>query len=187
MYLFCGKSGCELYIGDFCWELQGRSSRIGKKQLLTALGGEKVLYLHIDNTFCNPCFEFPPRSVAAEKIVNIILLYPKHHAVIGIDTLGKEELLLHIANTLKIKIWVRPEHLQTMHLIGLPDIFTIDALVTRVRVVPCYSLTLQTPDVLNTMHPTIGILTTGSSFLFQPSSTEGSICKSAHLNVDYSK
>ncbi|GLJ32775.1 hypothetical protein SUGI_0660000 [Cryptomeria japonica] len=158
MYLFRGKSGCELYTGDFRWEVQGQSSRIGKEQLLTALGGEKVLYLHLDNTFCNPCFEFPPRSVAAEKVVNIILLHPKHDIVIGIDTLGKEELLLHIANTLKIKIWVRPERLQTMHLLGLPDVFTIDASVTRVRAVPRYSLTLQTLDVLNSMHPTIGKL-----------------------------
>ncbi|KAH9323634.1 hypothetical protein KI387_018273, partial [Taxus chinensis] len=187
MYLFRGESGCELYTGDFRWEVHTLSSGTGKEQLLCALGGDKIVCLHLDNTFCNPRFEFPPRSVAAQQVMNIISLYPEHDIVIGVDTLGKEELLLHIASTLKTKIWVRPERLQTMHLLGLPDVFTIDASVTRVRAVPRYSLTLQTLDVLNSMHPTIGILPTGSSFLFRSFSTQGSFCENDYLNSAYGK
>eukprot|EP01018_Ginkgo_biloba_P011581 Gb_11424 [translate_table: standard] len=176
MYLFRGEFGCELYTGDFRWEVEGSNLGSGKEQLVGALGGAKVDHLHLDNTFCNPRFKFPPRHVAAQQVVDIISLYPEHDIVIGVDTLGKEELLLHIANVLKTKIWVWPERLQTMHLLGLPDVFTIDTSITRVRAVPRYSFSVQTVEVLNLTHPTIGILPTGSSWLFESSIIEDSSC-----------
>ncbi|KAI5567980.1 hypothetical protein BDE02_13G127800 [Populus trichocarpa] len=37
-------------------------------------------------------------------VVDIIAFHPEHDIVIGIDTLGKEELLIHISRVLKVKI-----------------------------------------------------------------------------------
>lgn len=38
------------------------------------------------------------------QVIDIIASHPKHHVIIGIDTLGKEDLLVHIARMLKIKV-----------------------------------------------------------------------------------
>lgn len=48
-----------------------------------------------------------------------------------------------------------------MHLLGLPDIFTTDTSLTRVRAVPQYSFSVETLEALNTMRPTIGIMPSG--------------------------
>lgn len=38
------------------------------------------------------------------QIVNIIASHPDHDIIIGIDSLGKEDLLLHISRMLEIKV-----------------------------------------------------------------------------------
>jgi len=53
--------------------------------------------LYIDDSFCNPACVFPPRSVAAQQIIDLINKHPDHSIIIGMDTLGKEELLVAIA------------------------------------------------------------------------------------------
>ncbi|RWR90947.1 5' exonuclease Apollo [Cinnamomum micranthum f. kanehirae] len=55
-------------------------------------------------------------SRTKSKVVDIIASHPDHDIVIGIDTLGKEYLLLHISRALRTKIWVWPERLQMLHL-----------------------------------------------------------------------
>lgn len=82
--------------------------------------------------YCNPSYDFPIREVAAQQVVNIIASHPEHDIVIGIDTLGKEDLLIHISRVLNIKIWLWPERLQTMHLLGFHDTFTTKTSLTRV-------------------------------------------------------
>uniref|UniRef100_A0A164W8C5 5' exonuclease Apollo n=1 Tax=Daucus carota subsp. sativus TaxID=79200 RepID=A0A164W8C5_DAUCS len=161
MYLFQGEFGCMLYTGDFRWERTSKKAQIGKTMLLNALRDVKIDNLYLDNTYCNPTFKFPPREVAAQQVVDIIISNPDHDIIIGIDSLGKEELLLHISKVLKIKIWVWPERLQTMHLLGLHDIFTTKTSVTRVRAVPRYSFSIETLEGLNMLRPTIGIMPSG--------------------------
>lgn len=68
MYLFQGDLGCVLYSGDFRWEMTDERAWLGKKALLSALGGDTVDVLYLDNTFCNPTFDFPPREVAARQV-----------------------------------------------------------------------------------------------------------------------
>lgn len=60
-----------------------------------------------------------------------------------------------------LQIWVWPERLQTMHLLGFHDIFTTKTSVTRIRAVPRYSFNIETLEGLNTMRPTIGIMPSG--------------------------
>ncbi|CAL5394375.1 unnamed protein product [Camellia sinensis] len=161
MYLFRGEFGCMLYTGDFRWETTSKRAEIGRSMLLSALGNDKVDILYLDNTYCNPSYSFPSREVAAQQVVDVIASHPEHDIIIGIDSLGKEDLLLHIAQALKIKIWVWPERLQIMHLLGFHDIFTTKVSLTRVRAVPRYSFSIDTLEGLNMMRPTIGIMPSG--------------------------
>ena len=67
-----------------------------------------------------------------------------------------------------IQIWVWPERLRTMHLLGFQDVFTTDTSLTRVRAVPRYSFSIQTLEGLNLMCPTIGIMPSGLPWLKTP-------------------
>ncbi|XP_048232246.1 5' exonuclease Apollo isoform X2 [Ricinus communis] len=168
MLLFRGDFGCLLYTGDFRWEATSERGKIGSNMLLNALKDDSVDILYLDNTYCNPSFDFPPRHVAARQVVDIIASHPGHDIIIGIDSLGKEDLLLHISRMLNIKIWVWPERLQTMHLLGFHDIFTTKTSQTRVRAVPRYSFSINTLEELNKMHPTIGIMPSGLPWVVKP-------------------
>ncbi|KAM0838668.1 hypothetical protein ACQ4PT_060830 [Festuca glaucescens] len=172
MYLFRGDLGCMLFTGDFRWELGCEEARSAKKALLEALAGDSVDVLYMDNTYCHPTLNFPPRHVVAEQIVNIIRAHPDHEVIIGVNNLGKEDLLLHISIALQTKIWVWPQRLLTVHLLGIDDnreIFTTDTSLTRVRAVPRYSLTIATLEALNTVCPTIGIMPSGIPWLWRSS------------------
>ncbi|KAG8078157.1 hypothetical protein GUJ93_ZPchr0007g4005 [Zizania palustris] len=170
MYLFRGDLGCMLCTGDFRWELGCERARAAKKALLDALAGDTVDVLYLDNTYCHPAVSFPPRPVVAEQMVYIIRAHPDHEVIIGVDTLGKEDLLIHISRALQTKIWVWPQRLQTIHLLGIDDkqeIFTTRTSLTRIRAVPRYSLTIESLDALNTVCPTIGIMPSGLPWLLK--------------------
>ncbi|GMN61235.1 hypothetical protein TIFTF001_030330 [Ficus carica] len=169
MFLFRGDFGCLLYTGDFRWETTSDRAKLARTTLLNALNDGGVDILYLDNTYCNPSYDFPPREFAAQQVINIIVSHPDNDIIIGIDSLGKEDLLLHIARVLKIKIWVWPERLQTMHLLGYDEIFTTKTSLTRVRAVPRYSFSVETLEGLNTMRPTIGIMPSGLPWVVKPS------------------
>ncbi|KAL6536879.1 hypothetical protein OROHE_012463 [Orobanche hederae] len=161
MYLFRGEFGCKLFTGDFRWEKHGNRVDNARSMLLDALKNETLDILYLDNTYCNPNYIFPSREVAARQVVDIITSHPNHEIIIAIDSLGKEDLLLHISHTLNIKIWVWPERLQSMHLLGFHENFTTQTSLTRVRAVPRYSFSIETLEALNTLRPTIGIMPSG--------------------------
>ncbi|XP_065851646.1 uncharacterized protein [Euphorbia lathyris] len=169
MFLFKGDFGCLLYTGDFRWEATNERDKRGRALLLDAIKEDRVDILYLDNTYCNPSFDFPPREVAAKQVVDIIESHPGHDIIIGIDSLGKEDLLLHISHKLNTKIWVWPERLQTMHLLGFDDIFTTRTCLTRVRAVPRYSFSIDTLEGLNEMQPTIGIMASGLPWMIKHS------------------
>ncbi|OMO84812.1 DNA repair metallo-beta-lactamase [Corchorus capsularis] len=168
MFLFRGEFGCLLNTGDFRWEKNCERSKLARKMLVDALKDDVVDVLYLDNTYCNPSYEFPSREVATQQVVDIINSYPEHDIVIGVDTLGKEDLLLHISKALNTKIWVWPERLQTMHLLGFHDNFTTKTSLTRVRAVPRYSFSIPTLEGLNAMRPTIGIIPSGLPWVRKP-------------------
>ncbi|KAK0588564.1 hypothetical protein LWI29_002689 [Acer saccharum] len=132
MLLFRGEFGCLLYTGDFRWEKSSDRAKTGTTTLIKALKDNVVDILYLDNTFCNPSFDFPSRQVAAQQI------------------------------------WVWPERLHTMHLLGFHDIFTTNTSLTRVRAVPRYSFSIETLEGLNTMRPTIGIMPSGLPWVVKP-------------------
>ncbi|KAK1437921.1 hypothetical protein QVD17_03721 [Tagetes erecta] len=184
MYLFRGEFGVTLYTGDFRWEVASEITQMGKNMIANALKNDKVDILYIDNTYCNPSYSFPSREVAAQQVVNIINSYPEHDIIIGIDTLGKEDLLLYISKMLKIKIWVWPERLQTMHLLGLHDNFTTKTTLTRVRAVPRYSFSVETLEGLNAMRPTIGIMPSGLPWKLKKVGRKDNSCSLSSLKTE---
>ncbi|XP_078436695.1 DNA repair metallo-beta-lactamase family protein [Wolffia australiana] len=161
MFLFQGDLGCVLYSGDFRWEPTNEQAWRAKKTLLRVLGGDAVDLLHLDNTFCNPAFDFPPRDVAARQVIDIVNRHPDHEIVIGVDTLGKEDLLVQISQAFNTKVWVWPERLETMHLLGLNGMFTTQTAQTRIRAIPRYSFSAATLVALDSLHPTLGVMPSG--------------------------
>ncbi|PIA25201.1 hypothetical protein AQUCO_12300029v1 [Aquilegia coerulea] len=195
MYLFRGdKFKCRLYTGDFRWEATSERALLAKTKLLNALGNDTIDYLYMDNTYCNPLYSFPPREVIAQQVIDIIASHPEHDVIIAVNTLGKEDLLLRISRALNIKIWVRPERLQTMRLLGFGDIFTTNRSLTRVRAVPMYSFGIKTLEELNVLstledykalliRPTIGILPSGLPWLMRGSNENDYSCGSDKSNI----
>ncbi|CAA7013986.1 unnamed protein product [Microthlaspi erraticum] len=173
MFMFRGDFGCFLYTGDFRWERDAAEE--ARTSLAGAVNEFPVDILYLDNTYCNPIYSFPPRQVAAHLVADIIASHPSHDIVIGIDSLGKEELLLLVSRILNIKIWVWPERLRTMHLLGFQDVFTTDTSRTRVRAVPRYSFSIQTLEGLNMTCPTIGIMPSGLPWLKRPFKGDGKL------------
>ncbi|KAG4967639.1 hypothetical protein AAZX31_12G099300 [Glycine max] len=162
MLLFRGDFGCILYTGDFRWEATCERATKSRHVLRDALRHVPAVdVVHLDNTYSNPIYDFPPRHVAAQQIIDIIASHPDHEVIIGINTLGKEDLLVEISRALQIMIWVWPQRLRTMHLLGYDDIFTTNTSLTRVRAVPVYSFSINTVEELNYVCPTIGIMPSG--------------------------
>ncbi|KAL1567649.1 5' exonuclease Apollo-like [Salvia divinorum] len=162
MYLFRCESGCTLHTGDFRWESNSLGTENGMAVLLDALKDQTLDTLYLDNTYCNPQYSFPSREVASKQIVDIITSHPNDEVVIAIDSLGKEDLLLYISQALNMKIWVWPERLQIMHLLGFHENFTAQTSVTRIRAIPRYSFKTDTLNKLNEFRgPTIGIMPSG--------------------------
>ncbi|MCO5572258.1 hypothetical protein L7F22_026011 [Adiantum nelumboides] len=161
MLVFRGAFGCILHTGDFRWESGSPELETMKKCIDSAIGGSRVNLVHLDNTFCNPQFYFPPRYAAAQQVVDIITNHKGFDILIGIDMLGKEELLIFVAKTLNTKIWVWPQRMQTMKVLGITDYFTTDTSATKIRAVPRYSVSNETLGMLNEITPTVAVLPSG--------------------------
>lgn len=69
MFLFRGEFGCLLNTGDFRWEKNSERAKLGSEMLLNALQDDVVDVLYLDNTYCNPSYEFPSREVAAQQVL----------------------------------------------------------------------------------------------------------------------
>lgn len=131
MFLFRGDFGCFLYTGDFRWDADAADE--SKNTLVAAINEFPVDILYLDNTYCNPIYSFPSRLVAADlvrlnhetlnlkplnqlslysplhnlQVADIITSHPSHDIIIAVDSLGKEDLLVHVSRILNIKVSYR--------------------------------------------------------------------------------
>lgn len=66
-----------------------------------------------------------------------------------------------------MQIWVWPERLQTMHILGFMDTFTTNISLTRIHAIPLQSFSVDTLVALNkARRSTIGILPSGLPWVF---------------------
>ena len=91
MFLFRGAFGAVLHTGDF---------RLHPTMLDTApLSGISLTHMILDTTYNDPSYSFPSQECASRTILDIVIRHRAtgHRVIMGMDTVGKEELLLMIA------------------------------------------------------------------------------------------
>ncbi|PIN00368.1 hypothetical protein CDL12_27128 [Handroanthus impetiginosus] len=95
------------------------------------------------------------------------------------DSLRKEDLLFYISCVLNIKIWVWPEKLQIMNLLGFHENFTTQTCLTRVCAIPRYSFSVETLEGLSTLHSTLGVMPSGLPWAMNSAKKNGNFLDSS--------
>ncbi|XP_035216380.1 5' exonuclease Apollo-like isoform X2 [Stegodyphus dumicola] len=169
MFLFSGYFGDILYTGDFRY----------KPEIFGAFQLPPIDVLYLDNTYCSPKCFFPTREDVIEKILSQVhdCLVKNDRIFLGLDNLGKEDLLLAIAKERNCKIWVNPNRKEVMSIIGFPDIFTSDKSETKIFVVPTNQISIRNMVEWNKEMKTHAILATARfcGFNFKPFSAQSDI------------
>ena len=83
------------------------------------------------------------QEVATEKIINLIGQNKDGLTLLGLHTLGKEDLLVAIAKRLGVWVGVSPQRYETLCLIEAENVFTTDVDSCFVRVLP-FHIALKT-------------------------------------------
>jgi DNA cross-link repair 1B protein len=158
MFLMEGYFGVHLHTGDFRYD--------SKMLEIEILKNKKIDVLYLDDTFSEKCYNFKTRKEAGEEILEICKKQSEETRIfITTDTLGKEELLLAVAMSLKSMIVCDEERLASINIIrrhlDIPEIFTTKE-VGRIFIVPKKGVFKR---VINERkeQPTIGILASGWS------------------------
>jgi hypothetical protein len=160
MFLLQGYFGNILLSGDFRFDpliLQHH-----------ALQNKQIDHLYLDDTFLAPQYEFPTRKDAGSEILNIISKYSeKTRFLVGVDTLGKEELLVALGVALKSLVVVDSERLEMLSVMqkhaSIPDIFTDRPNEGRIHVVSKREVNIRRIQEMRLSAPTIGISASGWS------------------------
>ena len=123
MFFMQGPFGNLLHTGDF---------RVHPDMLQPdgPLADAVGCHLVVDNTYCHPSCVFPPQAEALQEVLRIIETHKdSHRIVIGIDSLGKEEVLVAVAQQFKAKLRVSKTRFGalTQHLGLSPEHFELDA------------------------------------------------------------
>ncbi|DBA89480.1 TPA: 5' exonuclease Apollo [Trebouxia sp. C0004] len=162
MLLFEGVCGRVLHTGDFRWE-HGIQAELLQHPALTA-GALSLVVL--DNTYCHPRYSFPCRLEACQSIISLIQTHTDMDIVLGIDSLGKEDMLAAIAHATGVPVGIAAERLETVSIAGLPtELFTVHMSSTRIRALPKWMVTVEMIAKLNRSKPTLGIIPTGFACL----------------------
>lgn len=136
MFLFKGKMGTVLHTGDFRFSEQMLSNpylcppeKRDPAKNSTALIDKAITvdvdYLHLDNTFANPEYDFPSREEAYSQLKKIVAEHGGQRIYLFSYNLGKEEVFLNLAKDFDVKICVDKERYHKVKLLNLePDLFT---------------------------------------------------------------
>ncbi|XP_028410452.1 uncharacterized protein LOC114533064 [Dendronephthya gigantea] len=153
MLLFQGYFGCILHTGDFRYFNGMLDVPPFTKNIV-------INTLYLDNTYCDPRCEFPSRAEAIKKILNIIHDNRGKEVRIGLDKLGKEELLFEIAKDQGVPIFVEEKlRLEVAELLGHSGFFTRSQEDTYIKVFSRRSVNRRAlMDLNRNVRPTIGIL-----------------------------
>ncbi|XP_076357759.1 5' exonuclease Apollo-like isoform X2 [Tachypleus tridentatus] len=150
MFLFQGEFGNVLYTGDFRYKPD-----ILNEKLLPIID---VLYL--DNTYCSPACTFETQDEATRIVIEKVkeLLEEKRKILIGVDSLGKENLLLSVFEETGCEISVTEEKMKLLKALGISYIAT--RLDSKIMAVPTQIINAKTMMHWNKVCPTSAILPT---------------------------
>ncbi|CAC5389647.1 DCLRE1B [Mytilus coruscus] len=151
MFLFEGYFGKVLYTGDFRY-----CDLMFVDTPLSNCSDIDILYL--DNTYCAPECIFPTREEAIEKLIKLIQEHKDHRIIIGMRNLGKEDLLVQIAEITQEWISVPSSMYRTAEILGLPNVFCIEDNECKIRVVPFHTVNKSNVIGWNNYEPTLVIL-----------------------------
>jgi DNA cross-link repair 1B protein len=83
--------------------------------------------LYLDNTFCDPVFNFPKRVIALKDMTEFIKKIGKRRLYIGLDNIGKEEILVEMARQFETCVVVEGNRYKNILKMGYdPNTFTTD-------------------------------------------------------------
>jgi DNA cross-link repair 1B protein len=107
-----------LHTGDFRYE-----DIVFDAGWLNVIGSQKIDCLYLDDTYLDPEADFPQRSEVAADILKFCQGYfdAGYQIFIGLDVVGKEELLLQIASALNWKIHVSEKKMNILEQIWESD------------------------------------------------------------------
>ncbi|ESO02275.1 hypothetical protein HELRODRAFT_188648 [Helobdella robusta] len=106
MFLFEGYFGRILYTGDFRY----RDEMFGA--CMKSLLSTPVDVLYLDNNYCNPKCLFPSKSDCVAQIINLIKNNYRSKIILGMNALGKEDLLYFLSNYFNCSIKVNEDRLK---------------------------------------------------------------------------
>ena len=110
MFLFKGRMGSVLHTGDFRFhEKMFENPWLCPQERRNPSGRATTVdidFLHLDNTFANPQYDFPAKSDAYKGLVSIVKNHQGYRFFIFMFNLGKEEAFLGLANDFSTKIVV---------------------------------------------------------------------------------
>ena len=130
MILFEGYFGRILHTGDmrFHKDMIGANSMLYPPNKVTNdLDGcsVEVDEMILDNTFCDPVFQFPDRDEAFDMLSEIVDKHPDHRVFVCVDSLGKEELMVALAEKYQTIIVVNEDRYALIQSINLrPELFS---------------------------------------------------------------
>ena len=133
MFLFKGKMGTVLHTGDFRFHpnmlehpVLCPPERKNDQNEQSMMGVTvDIDYLHLDNTFANPDYDFPSREEAYTCLKNIVKTHNEYRIFVFSYSLGKEEVLLNLAEEFQTLIVVDEDRMKKAKLMNLkPHMFT---------------------------------------------------------------
>ena len=97
--------------------------------------------LYLDNTYNNPEYDHPPRTVALERIVKLVTeIEPERPVILLLDSLGKEDIVIALSQATKSKVYLHKDRYNDWLKLGFGKEYVCNGLgeneTTRVRVLP---------------------------------------------------
>ena len=97
--------------------------------------------LYLDNTYNNPAYDHPPRTVALERIVKLVTeIEPERPVILLLDSLGKEDIVIALSQATKSKVYLHKDRYNDWLKLGFGKEYVCNELgkneTTRVRVLP---------------------------------------------------
>jgi hypothetical protein len=161
MILIEVQGRCVVHTGDFRWS--------SSMAALPCLSDRCVHTVFLDCTYAKPQFTFPSRESAAAQVVSLARQHAGHIIYIAVDTLGKEELLVAVAQALNERVFVSLDRFLRMSLCEFDmSLFTSAADAARIRTMDRRQLTAEFIRSRQQAQACIGIVPTGWSLESSP-------------------